>query len=245
MDYASGGLIDPQDYFIPGGCVSPQNQQIYVGDCPPVIGWPGPPYVWNPLTLAWEIPPNAGLTWTTGTTTLIDMARRAEVIEYTHDFDGGDSTSIKHVWWNSNTERLTVEFIRGGGAVSGGIYSYDGVDYDLYSDFKDAPSYGIFFHSEFTPKGDDKWPGVKHDELRVEFHEVEDEEAREVLADLDALKPTKLTKGKGKEFELEFTYSARGRMNVRAKDASAAITEFVAYMKAEGFTVTSVITTDL
>lgn len=241
--YASGGLIDPQDFFTPGGCVLPQNQQVYVGDVPSP-SWPGQDWRWNPLTMTWEYWPNQGLTWTTGTTS-IDPMGRAEVIEFTHDFEGGDSTSVKHVWWNSNTERLTVEFIRGGGAVSGGIYSYDGVDYDLYTDFKDSPSYGAFFHSVFTPKGDDKWPGVKHDELRVKFAQVDDEESREVIADLDALKPNKLTMGKGKAYELEFTYSARGRMEVRARDAGDAIQTFLDYMRAEGFTVTSVTTTDL
>lgn len=239
-DYATGGLISYDDafQFIPGGCVQPMP--IHVGDVPPDRqNW-----LWNPLTLQWEYWPNQGLPLPNTSGIVFDMAR-AEVIEFTHEFDCGDSTSIKHVWWNSNTERMTVEFIRGGGAVSGGIYSYDGVDYDLYTQFKESPSLGRFFHSVFTPKGDDKWPGVKHDEVRVKFQQVEDEESQAVIADLDALKPNRITRGKGKEFELEFTYSARGRMTVRARDAADAITTFIDYMRAEGFTVTAVTTTDV
>lgn len=158
---------------------------------------------------------------------------RTEVIEFTEEFEDADSTSIEHVWYNANTERLTIKFRHSG------TYSYDGVDADLYNDFASADSLGSFFHSIFTPKNGEKWPGAKHDERRTEFRAVEVEDP-EIEPDLDALKPQAITGGKGKEFKLHFTYSAKGEMTVRAPDVEQAVTILNEYLHDHGFKVEKV-----
>lgn len=161
-------------------------------------------------------------------TTMLPYMGRREVIEYTEDFVDEDSTSIEHVWYNVNTERLTIKFRHGG------TYSYDGVSEELFDEFKDAESLGSFFHATFSPKGEEKWPGVKHDERLIDFLEV-DSETPEVEPDLDALKPAALTGGKGKRFKLHFSYSAKGEMEVRAEGVHEAVAIFQEYMAEHGF----------
>lgn len=196
------------------------------GECPPGHSW-----YWNPVTMTWEIRKNVVLTTATNTTKVLDMGHR-EVIEYTDHHPDEDSTSISDVWYNANTQRMTVRFKHGGGS---GLYSYDDVAEDLFVDFINAESLGGFFHSVFSPKDGDKWPGTKHD-ARTTFEKVEREVA-DVVADLDALKPEALTLGVGQEFKLRFTYSGKGEMAVRAPDYTEAVDIFRRYMSEHGFTV--------
>jgi hypothetical protein len=160
---------------------------------------------------------------------MLPSMARAEVIEYTNEFDGGDSTSIEHVWYNRDTERMTVRF------KAGGTYSYDGVPVSLYDDFADSDSLGQFFRVNFRATGE-TWAGAKHNDRTTEFKYVPPEGKPVIETDLDALKAVKLTAGKGKEFKLHFTYSANGEMTVRAPDLDAAMVLFQEYMMEKGFT---------
>jgi hypothetical protein len=120
---------------------------------------------------------------------------RAEVVEYTAEHDGGDSTSIDHIWYNRNSHRMTVRFSAKGNAP-GGTYSYDDVSLSLYEDFIKAESLGQFFREVFRRPGN-PWPGAKHDDRRTTFQQVDPEPARPE-PDLDAMKTVRLTSGKGR-----------------------------------------------
>lgn len=183
---------------------------------------------WNPLTRRLELLKYQTLTTTAATANVPDMAR-SEVIEYTAELDGEDSTSVAHLWYNANTETLAVEFKH-----SPGIYTYDGVDEELWNDFIDAESLGQFFHKVFQPKDGERWPGAKHDPRRVSFLQIE-REYPDAEPDLDALKPQAITTGKGHEFTLGFRYSANGEMKVRGKDVDEAIHVLREYLEEHGF----------
>lgn len=170
----------------------------------------------------------AGLTGGLDSGTVQDMAK-AEVIEYTDTFEPRGSTSITQVWWNENTERLTVSFI------SGGLYSYEGVSADLYSDFFTAESKGQFFRENFRVPGQ-VWPGAKHDEHLAKFQQV-DSKPKMVEPDLDALKVEKLTSGHGKIFKLHFEFSGESDVEVRAADLDEALRVFNDYFADTGFKV--------
>lgn len=172
--------------------------------------------------------PREPLTNESAAATLPLMAK-AEVIEWTEDFDGTGSSSIGHVWYNSNTGRMTVRF------VAGGLYSYDGVSEELYTEFAMADSLGQFFREHFRSPGK-PWPGAKHVERTTSFRYVEPEPASG--PDLDALKPELVTLGKGKTFKLRFSYKGTGEMNVRGQDWQEAVDTFVQYMETQGFEVT-------
>lgn len=175
-----------------------------------------------------EVHPYVGLTSRLASLSIAYMGR-SEVVEYTTDFDGGESTSIRTVWYNHNTNRMTVKFI------AGGLYSYDDVSYSLFNDFQDSESLGQFFREHFRRPGH-VWPGAKHNEGTTKFSQVPIERAT-VTADLDALKVTKLTSGKGESFLLNYTYSAEGQMEVRAKDTKQAVFLLEEYMREKGFDI--------
>lgn len=161
----------------------------------------------------------------------IDSMAKSEVIEYTDDFMAGEtSTSIKQVWHNANTETMTVSF------KTGGLYSYFGVPVSLFTTFRESESLGQFFHGTFRKVGDEPWPGTKHDLRTTKFQKVEVAEAIP-SPDPDVFKSEKLTYGSGKNFLLDFEYTAKGQMEVRAADVDDAISKFVAFAWERGFDV--------
>lgn len=176
--------------------------------------------------VGWEYRHPGYLTNRAQETSVSGMAKR-EVVEYTEEFLGWGSSSIDHVWFNGNTQRMTVRF------KSGGLYSYDGVDDTLFDDFQQADSLGNFFREHFrtTPP----WPGAKHDERLVTFTLVEVETP--VRPDLDALKAELITTGKGKTWHIDFTYSGRGKMDVRAPSWQEAMDVLEKRMEELGFSV--------
>lgn len=206
---------------------------VHIGDVPPQYEW-----VWSPELKQYIHRRTEPLTYATDSTSVSDMGRR-EVIEFTDEHADADSTAIEHVWFNANTGRMTVRF------KTKGTYSYDDVPEDTFEDFINAESLGGFFHRVFTPRGGDVWPGTKHDEGKIGFARV-DREPVQIEADLDALKPEVLTSGRGKKFGLHFTYSAKGQMEVRARDMDEAIKLFSEYMDEHGFTAkVTAVTIDL
>lgn len=154
---------------------------------------------------------------------------KAEVIEYTDSFTP-NSTSIERVLWNENTERLTVSF------KNGGLYSYEGVDADTYSDFANAESAGTYFREKFRVPGQ-QWPGAKHNERTTTYRQVEPE-PKVAEVNLDALKIDKLTIGEGRQvFRLHFEFSGESDVEVRAPDLEIALQVFNDYFKDSGFKV--------
>lgn len=153
---------------------------------------------------------------------------KAEIVEYTTDFVDDESTSIERVWYNANTHRMTVKF------KAGGTYSYDDVATQLFDEFMDAESLGQFFREVFRRPGN-PWPGAKHDDRTTVFREVPIEPVVRAEPDLDAMKVVRLTTSKGPKFDVEFEYTAPGRMEVRAADAQAAIKLAKEYLRDKGF----------
>lgn len=89
-------------------------------------------------------------------------------VEFTETYDlTGVSTSLAKVWFNRNTERMTVRF------RNGGLYSYDNVTGALFREFMAAPSFGRKFREVFRNPQGDEWPGEKHDESSVTFRQVD------------------------------------------------------------------------
>lgn len=140
---------------------------------------------------------------------------RTDVVEYTHH-TARESESIKDVYWNGNTNRLTVSF------VNGGVYSYDEVGKGLYNDFVRAESMGRFFRDMFRMS---EWPGAKHDERLVRFVPIAMEGA-DYDTDLDSLKVTRLTNSayKGNQvYTVHFTYTGKEEVEVRADTPEQAV----------------------
>jgi hypothetical protein len=157
---------------------------------------------------------------------------RAEVVEFTAEHDGGDSTSIDHVWYNRNTHRMTVRFAAKG-SQPGGTYSYDDVSLSLYEDFIGAESLGQFFREVFRRPGN-PWPGAKHDDRRTTFQQIDPEPSRPE-PDLDAMKTVRLTSGRGQKYMLRYTYEADGETEVRAETPEQAKEMFEEYLRDKGF----------
>lgn len=148
---------------------------------------------------------------------------KADVIEWTDYFTGGDSTSIEQVWYNDNTHRMTVAFNKSG------LYSYDNVSPGLFREMRDADSLGQFFREHFRRPGH-PMPGAKHDERRAVFVQVEKEPSVPEV-DFDALKSVRLTTGKGPVYRIHFALESAGWMDVRAEGPAEAIEQFEDYMR--------------
>lgn len=155
---------------------------------------------------------------------------KADVIEYTDYFTGGDSTSIEQVWYNENTHRMTVAF------QTSGLYSYDNVSPGLFREFQYADSLGQFFRDHFRRPGY-PMPGAKHDERRAVFTKV-DKEPDIPEVDFDALKAVRLTTGKGPVYTIRFALESAGTMQVRAEGPAEAIEEFEEYMRGRHLSAT-------
>lgn len=164
---------------------------------------------------------------------------RSEVIEYTERLGAVEpvhSTSIVDVWYNRITKRMTVKFI------SGGLYSYDDVDEELYHEFSTAESLGQFFRDHFRVPGE-VWPGAKHDEHLATFKKIRPAgvggtaRAPAPVVDLDALKVERLTSGAGPEFEISYAFSGEGKIKVRAADVPQAVGLMEEYFEKHGINV--------
>lgn len=182
---------------------------------------PQPPYTWEPT--------ESGLTFKIGPGSVSDMAK-TDVVEYTHHTKR-ESESIKDVYWNQNTNRLTVAF------VNGGVYSYDEVGKGLYNDFVRAESMGRYFREMFRMS---EWPGAKHDDRLVRFVVVP-VEGPDWETDLDSLKVTRLTNSAYKgnqQYTIHFTYTGKEEVDVRAADTDEAVQLVRDYFADKNVTVT-------
>jgi hypothetical protein len=153
------------------------------------------------------------------------MPPRAEVIEYTHTFTP-TSTSVREVFYNQNTRRLTVAFLQGG------EYSYDGCSIQRYRALKKAESTGKYIRLNFTGAGK---TGAKHGE-NVVHREIKVQGGPEVT-DLDSLKTEKLTAGEGDTFTVHFEFAGTSSVEVRALDTNAALELFNDYFTKSGLSV--------
>jgi hypothetical protein len=195
--WASSPLHEYRPGWNPDGFYNP-NGGIFIGDVPPQ---PLQPEVWY-----WD--PQRGYVYgrkplTAGsTTTMISTVK--ERIEFTESYDT-DSSSIAKVWWNANTERLTVRFRHGG------LYSYDDVSNDIFQELMDSESIGKHFAKVFKgtgPAGQEVWPGAKHDENNVLFVQVEKDAERLI------------------SFVIHHEETTKGQTTVQAKDVAEAIAKF-------------------
>lgn len=185
-----------------------------VGDVPEGYEWG-----WNPLTYRYEWVTKP-LTTVSTTTTISPMAK--QVIEYTESMDTSDtSTSIAHVWYNADTERMTLRFHHGG------LYSYDDVDADLFDDFMNAESLGKFFAKTFRKDAryrSEDWPGEKHDEANVRFVKVAAKKRPEpVVAEVTTAKELSFVIHYDQTVRRSHTYA------IKATTMDEAIAKFKAY----------------
>jgi hypothetical protein len=153
---------------------------------------------------------------------------RTEVVEFTHHTKR-DSEAIAEIWWNANSDVLTVSFVRGG------VYSYDDVTRYLYNEFAIAESMGAFFVEMFRKP---EWPAARHTE-RVKFVPVAVEGPDET-ADFDSLKVDRLTSsrpGGNQIFLVDYTYNGKGQIEVRAADFNEAADLVKEYFQAKHINV--------
>lgn len=139
--------------------------QVHVGDLPPGYVWQ-----WNPRTYQYEMMPEKPLTNEGTTTTITSMTTTA--VSYTETkVLGSNSGLINQLWYDANTETLTVQFHRGG------TYQYKFVDRQLWSDLIGAESVGSLFQKTFRKDAryrSEDWPYTKLDETKVVYQVVPD-----------------------------------------------------------------------
>jgi hypothetical protein len=187
----------------PDGFYNP-NGGIFIGDVPPQPFTPSPGWYWDAVKGQYVYGTPARTTLTAGTVTSTIPGVTKERIEFTESYDT-DSSSIAKVWWNANTERLTVRFRHGG------LYSYDDVSNDIFQELMDAESIGKHFAKVFKgtgPAGQEVWPGAKHDENNVLFVQVE-KNAEKLIS-----------------FVIHHEETTKGQTTVQAKDVAEAIAKF-------------------
>lgn len=168
---------------------------------PPSMFWPLPQDIQPERNYA-----TGGLITGTLSSSIPSMSR----VEFTESYDlTGVSTSLAKVWFNRNTERMTVRF------KNGGLYSYDGVSGALFREFMAAPSFGKKFREVFRNTGGDtpEWPGEKHDEMSVTFGQVD------VIVRPEDATP-------GLPWHFHYTTRAEGDVVIRAHSLEEAIRLF-------------------